>query len=58
MQYSVFGLPLGFFAGVEGKVSIIVMQLIIQLIVSPLLWYPWFKHADMKAYKAETSHEG
>jgi len=55
---TVFGLPLGFFAGVEGKVSIIVMQLIIQLIVSPLLWYPWFKHADMKAYKAETSHEG
>ncbi|KRO28757.1 PTS sugar transporter subunit IIC [Lactiplantibacillus fabifermentans] len=55
---TVFGLPLGFFAGVEGKISIIVMQLVIQLIVSPLLWYPWFKRADMKAYRAEKSNEG
>ncbi|KRM05708.1 pts family oligomeric beta-glucoside porter component iic [Liquorilactobacillus ghanensis DSM 18630] len=49
----VFGLPIGFHAAVEGKVSIIVLQLIIQLIISPLLWYPWLRHADNKALKLE-----
>lgn len=50
---TVFGLPLGFFAGVEGKISIVILQLVIQLIISPILWYPWFKRADKEAYKAE-----
>ncbi|WP_334352665.1 PTS sugar transporter subunit IIC [Companilactobacillus sp. HBUAS56257] len=50
---AVFGLPLGFHAAVEGSISIIVMQLLIQLVLSPLLWYPWFKRMDNKAYKLE-----
>lgn len=50
---TVFGLPLGFFATVGGHVSIIILQLVIQLILSPILWYPWFKHLDNTAYKEE-----
>ncbi|HJE98387.1 MAG TPA: PTS transporter subunit EIIC [Ligilactobacillus acidipiscis] len=50
---TVFGLPLGIFAGVESKVSIVILQLVIQLVVSPLLWYPWFKHADKLALQDE-----
>ncbi|WP_334333081.1 PTS transporter subunit EIIC [Companilactobacillus sp. HBUAS59544] len=50
---TVFGLPLGFHAAVEGSISIIVMQLLIQLVLSPLLCYPWFKRMDNKAYKLE-----
>ncbi|WEV37417.1 PTS transporter subunit EIIC [Lactobacillus sp. ESL0677] len=48
-----FGLPLGVFAAVEGSASIIVLQLFIQLVLSPLLWYPWFKHADKIAVQEE-----
>lgn len=50
---AVFGLPLGFHAAVEGHVSIIILQLVIQLVISPLLWYPWLRHADNKALAAE-----
>ena len=50
---TVFGLPIGFHASVGGHVSIIVMQLVIQLILSPILWYPWFKHADRLALQEE-----
>ncbi len=50
---TIFGLPLGFHAAVGGHVSIIILQLVIQLILSPLLWYPWFKHADNKALAEE-----
>ncbi|MCI1688660.1 PTS sugar transporter subunit IIC [Schleiferilactobacillus harbinensis] len=50
---TIFGLPLGFHATVGGHVSIIILQLVIQLILSPLLWYPWFKHADNKALAEE-----
>lgn len=49
----VFGLPLGFHAAVEGRPSIIVLQLVIQLLIAPLLWYPWLRRADWKALKAE-----
>jgi len=52
---SIFGLPLGFQAAVEGRVSIVILQLVIQLIIAPLLWYPWLRHADNKALKAEQS---
>lgn len=50
---AVFGLPLGFHAAVEGHVSIIILQLVIQIVISPLLWYPWLRHADKKALAAE-----
>lgn len=50
---AVFGLPLGFHAAVEGHVSIIILQVLLQLVLSPLLWFPWFKHMDNKAYNLE-----
>lgn len=50
---AVFGLPLGFHAMVGGHISIVFLQLFIQLILSPILWFPWFKRADKKAYLAE-----
>lgn len=50
---AVFGLPLGFHALLGGHVSIVILVLIIQLVIAPLLWYPWFKIADKKAYGQE-----
>lgn len=50
---AVFGLPVGVYAAVQGKASIIVLMLIIQLILSPILWYPWFKWAEKDALKLE-----
>jgi PTS system cellobiose-specific IIC component len=50
---SVFGLPIGVIASCGGSVSIIVMQLVLQLVLSPLLWYPWFRMADNRAYAQE-----
>lgn len=50
---AIFGLPIGVHAAVEGSVSIIILQIFIQLVLSPLLWYPWFKRLDRKTYKAE-----
>lgn len=49
----VFGLPVGLVASAGGSVSIIIFSLVTQLILSPLLWYPWFRIADNKAYKEE-----
>lgn len=54
---TIFGLPVGFFAAVEGAVSIIVLQLFIQFILSPVLWYPWFKRLDIKTYQIEQAAE-
>lgn len=53
----VFGLPLGFHAAVQGRVSIIILQVFIQLILSPILWYPWFKRLDKKTYQIEQDAE-
>lgn len=50
---AIFGLPVGFHAAVQGSISIILLQLFIQLILSPILWYPWFKRLDNKTYKME-----
>ena len=55
LSSKVFGLPLGFHALLGGHISIVVLVLIIQLIISPLLWYPWFKMADNKAAAEESS---
>ena len=50
---AIFGLPLDFHAGIEGRASIIILQLLLQLVLSTILWYPWFKHLDNQTYKAE-----
>lgn len=50
---SIFGLPLGFHAAVQGSISVILLQIFIQVILSPLLWYPWFKRLDIATYKQE-----
>ena len=50
---TVFGLPLGFHALVGGSVSIVLLQLFIQLVLSPILWFPWFKRAEKKALALE-----
>lgn len=52
---AIFGLPLGFHAAVEGSISIILLQLGIQLILAPILWYPWFRRLDLKNYQIEQS---
>lgn len=50
---AIFGLPVGFHAAVQGSISIIILQLFIQLVLSPLLWYPWFKRLDRRTYQEE-----
>lgn len=50
---AIFGLPIGFHAAVQGKLSIIILQLFIQLILSPILWYPWFRNLDKETYQLE-----
>lgn len=54
---AIFGLPVGIHAAVQGALSIILLQLFIQFILSPILWYPWFKRLDLKTYKAEREAE-
>ena len=49
----VFGLPIGFHAAIQGSVTIILAQLAIQLVLSPILWYPWFKRVEKRALEAE-----
>ncbi|MCF1783648.1 PTS transporter subunit EIIC [Lactobacillus mulieris] len=49
----IFGLPLGFQAAMQGKVSIIILQLFLQLVLSTILWFPWFKRLDKKAVEEE-----
>ena len=49
----IFGLPLGFHAMVSGRISVVILQLVLQLIISPLLWYPWFKMAEKEALTKE-----
>lgn len=49
----IFGLPLGFHAMVSGQISVVILQLVLQLVISPLLWYPWFKMAEKEALAKE-----
>lgn len=46
---TIFGLPLGLHAATQGRLSIVLLVLFIQLVLSPILWYPWFKIAEKKA---------
>lgn len=50
---AIFGLPLGFHATVGGHWTIVALQVFIHLILSPILWYPWFRNVDREAYKLE-----
>lgn len=54
---AIFGLPIGFHASIGGHWTLIVMQLFIQLVLSPILWYPWFKRVDNEAYNLEKHPE-
>jgi len=49
----IFGLPLGFHAMVSGQISVVILQLVLQLVISPILWYPWFKMAEKEALQKE-----
>lgn len=55
---AIFGLPIGAYAAVEGSVSIVILHLILQLVVGPLLWYPWFRRLDKKTYQRECEAAG
>lgn len=50
---AIFGMPLGFHAIVGGSLSIIVLQILLQLVLSPILWFPWFKRVERKAVRQE-----
>lgn len=49
----IFGLPLGMHALIGGHISIVILDLLLQLVISPILWYPWFRRADKKALAQE-----
>lgn len=49
---TVFGLPIGFHAAVQGSWQAVVLQIVVMAIVG-LVWYPFFKKADNDAYKLE-----
>ena len=49
----VFGMPIGLYAAFQGSFSIIVLHLFLQLILGPLLWYPWFRRLDKETYQLE-----
>lgn len=48
----VFGLPIGLHATIQGSWKIVVLQVLLQ-VVGALIYYPFFKYADKKAYKSE-----
>lgn len=50
---AIFGLPLGFHATVGGHWTIVLLQIFIQLVLSPALWFPWFRRVDREAYQDE-----
>lgn len=49
---TVFGLPIGFHAAIQGSWQVIVLQIVVMIIVG-LVWYPFFKKADTDAYALE-----
>ncbi len=50
---AIFGMPLGFHAMIGGSVSIVILQLFLQLVLSPILWFPWFKAVEKRAVEQE-----
>lgn len=53
---TIFGLPVGVFAAIQGSWQIVVLQLFLVVVVG-LFWYPFFKIADRKAHKMEIEAE-
>ncbi|MFQ6792950.1 PTS transporter subunit EIIC [Thomasclavelia sp.] len=53
---TVFGLPIGFHAAIQGSWQIVVLQIVVMVIVG-LVWYPFFKKADNDAYKLEKAEQ-
>lgn len=53
----IFGLPIGLHAAVFGHLSIILFQVIVQGLLAPLWWYPWFKRIDRREYALEQAEE-
>lgn len=49
---TVFGLPIGFHAAIQGSWQAVVLQIVVMAILG-LVWYPFFKKADNDAYKLE-----
>ena len=49
----IFGIPVGFYALVGGSMSIVILQLFLQLVLSPILWFPWFKRLERKTLRRE-----
>lgn len=49
---TVFGLPIGFHAAIQGSWQVVVLQIVVMIIVG-LFWYPFFKKADKEAYELE-----
>ncbi|MCD7807925.1 MAG: PTS transporter subunit EIIC [Erysipelotrichaceae bacterium] len=49
---TIFGLPIGFHAAIQGSWQAVVLQIVVMIIVG-LFWYPFFKKADNDAYKLE-----
>ena len=54
---AVFGLPLGFYAMVGGSIGIVILHLVLQLVVGPALWFPWFKRVERQELEAERALE-
>lgn len=50
---TVFGLPVGLYAAMQGSLSIIILMLVIQLVLSPILWFPWFKWLEKETVAKE-----
>ena len=50
---AIFGMPLGFHAMIGGSISIVLLQLLLQLVISPILWFPWFKAVEKRAIDQE-----
>lgn len=49
---TIFGLPIGFHAAIQGQWQAVVLQIVVMIIVG-LIWYPFFKKADNEAYQLE-----
>ena len=49
---TIFGLPIGFHAAIQGSWQAVVLQIVVMVILG-LVWYPFFRKADNEAYKLE-----
>lgn len=54
---TIFGLPVGVHAAIQGSWQAVVLQIVVLIIVG-VVWYPFFKKADHDAYQQELESEG